>query len=65
MSDVTRDEQAIAEEISAIDGVDNVSVDLNAGGTSRVTIHSAAPIDAARVRAAVEEAGYALAGTPA
>ena len=56
---------SVTEEISAIDGVDNVSVDLNAGGTSRVTIHSAAPIDAARVRAAVEEAGYALAGTPA
>ena len=56
---------SVTEEISAIDGVDNVSVDLKAGGTSRVTIHSAAPIDAARVRAAVEEAGYALAGTPA
>lgn len=56
---------SVTEEISAIDGVDNVSVDLNAGGTSRVTIHSAAPIDTARVRAAVEEAGYALAGSPA
>lgn len=56
---------SVQEEISAIEGVDSVSVDLNAGGTSKVTIHSAAPIDAARVRAAVEEAGYALAGTPA
>ncbi len=56
---------SVQEEIAAIDGVDSVSVDLNAGGTSRVTIRSAAPIDAARVRAAVEEAGYALAGTPA
>ena len=56
---------SVTEEISAIDGVDSVSVDLKAGGTSRVTIHSAAPIDATRVRAAVEEAGYALAGTPA
>ncbi|GAA1656087.1 hypothetical protein GCM10009806_26230 [Microbacterium flavum] len=55
---------SVTEEISAIDGVDSVSVDLKAGGTSRVTIHSAAPIDATRVRAAVEEAGYALAGTP-
>jgi copper chaperone len=55
---------SVTEEITAIDGVENVSVDLNAGGTSRVTIHSAAPIDAARVRAAVEEAGYALAGSP-
>ena len=57
--------KSVQEEISAIDGVENVSVDLVAGGTSRVTIHSAAPIDAALLRAAVEEAGYALAGTPA
>jgi copper chaperone CopZ len=56
---------SVREEIEAIDGVESVSVDLNAGGTSRVTIHSAAPIDVARVRTAVEEAGYALAGTPA
>jgi len=55
---------SVTEEITAIDGVENVSVDLNAGGSSRVTIHSAAPIDAARVRAAVQEAGYALAGSP-
>ena len=55
---------SVTEEITAIDGVENVSVDLNVGGTSRVTIHSAAPIDTARVRAAVEEAGYALAGSP-
>jgi copper chaperone CopZ len=57
--------RSVQEEIAAIDGVENVSVDLNAGGTSRVTIHSAAPIDSARVRAAVEEAGYALATSPA
>ncbi|GAA1979609.1 heavy-metal-associated domain-containing protein [Microbacterium pumilum] len=56
---------SVREEIAAIDGVDNVLVELNPGGTSRVTIHSAAPIDVARVRAAVEEAGYALAGIPA
>lgn len=55
---------SVQEEITAIDGVESVSVDLNAGGTSRVTIRSGAPIDAARVRAAVEEAGYVLAGTP-
>ncbi|MDX2377575.1 heavy-metal-associated domain-containing protein [Microbacterium sp. LRZ72] len=56
---------SVTEEITAIDGVDSVSVDLNAGGTSRVTIHGSAPIDAARVRAAVEEAGYTIADTPA
>ncbi|WP_409047929.1 heavy-metal-associated domain-containing protein [Microbacterium sp. HA-8] len=56
---------SVTEELTAIDGVKSVSVDLNAGGTSRVTIHSAAPIEAAQVRAAVEEAGYTLAGDPA
>lgn len=53
---------SITEEITAIDGVTSVSVDLNKSGASRVTIHSAAQIDAVRVRAAVEEAGYALTG---
>lgn len=54
---------SVTEELSAIDGVEGVSVDLNAGGTSRVTIRSSAPIAAAAVEAAVEEAGYALAST--
>ena len=36
-------------------------VDLHAGGVSTVTVSSAAPVDAERVRAAVEEAGYSLA----
>ncbi|MBN9202125.1 MAG: heavy metal transporter [Microbacterium sp. SCN 70-18] len=56
---------SVTEELSAIDGVQNVTVDLNAGGTSRVTIHSAAPIDSDAVKAAVEEAGYTLPGSPA
>ncbi|WP_438352210.1 heavy-metal-associated domain-containing protein [Microbacterium sp. CJ88] len=55
---------SVTEELTAIDGVQNVAVDLNADGTSRVTIHSARPIDADAVQAAVEEAGYALAGDP-
>ena len=55
---------SVTEELTAIDGVEDVTVELNAGGTSRVTIHSAAPIDSHAVRAAVEEAGYSLAGSP-
>ena len=51
---------SVTEELSSIDGVDSVSVDLNVGGASRVTIGSSAPIDAAAVRAAVQEAGYSL-----
>ena len=56
---------SVTEELAGIDGVENVSVDLNAGGTSRVTIRSAAPIPAEAVQAAVEEAGYTLVSSPA
>lgn len=51
---------SVTEELTAIEGVDSVTVDLNAGGTSRVTIHSQTDIDADAITAAVEEAGYAL-----
>lgn len=56
---------SVTEELTALDGVENVTVDLNAGGTSRVTIHSAGPIDSDAVKAAVEGLGYTLAGSPA
>lgn len=56
---------SVTQELTAIDGVDKVTVDLNAGGASRVTIHSVAPIHAVAVKTAVEEAGYTLAGTHA
>ncbi|MGI0522037.1 cation transporter [Microbacterium maritypicum] len=52
---------SVSEELGAVDGVESVTVDLNAGGTSRVTIRGTAPVDPAAVKAAVEEAGYALA----
>jgi copper chaperone len=50
---------SVTEEISEIDGVTDVAVDLPSGA---VTVTSTAPVDAADVRAAVEEAGYELAG---
>lgn len=56
---------SVSEELSAVDGVEAVTVELNASGTSRVKIHSSAPVDSAAVRAAVEEAGYSLATSPA
>ncbi|MEW1834926.1 heavy metal-associated domain-containing protein [Microbacterium sp. NPDC079995] len=49
---------SVREELSEIEGVEGVSVDLVAGGTSHVTVHSASPIDDAALTAAVEEAGY-------
>ncbi|WP_410641374.1 heavy-metal-associated domain-containing protein [Amycolatopsis sp. lyj-346] len=50
---------SVSEEVGAIQGVSDVVVDLPRGA---VTVTSAEPLDDARVRAAVEEAGYQLAG---
>jgi copper chaperone len=49
---------SVTEEISEISGVSDVAVDLSTGA---VQVTSDAPIEAARVRAAVAEAGYQLA----
>jgi copper chaperone CopZ len=48
---------AVTQEISAVDGVESVDVDL-ASGT--VTVSTARPVDRADIAAAVDEAGYAL-----
>jgi copper chaperone CopZ len=53
---------AVTEELRRLDGVSAVEVDLNAGGPSRVTVTSAAPLPEDAVRGAVDEAGYGLAG---
>jgi copper chaperone CopZ len=51
--------RAVTEEVSAVAGVTDVDVDLASGG---LTVTSGAPVDEGAVRAAVEEAGYELAG---
>lgn len=56
---------AVTEEISAIDGVSKVDVDLNAGGISTATIASAGPISEATISEAVAEAGYTVVGNNA
>ena len=48
---------SVSEEIAEIDGVESVDVVLETGD---VTVTSTVPLDRAAVRAAVEEAGYAL-----
>ena len=48
---------SVTEEISEIDGVTAVTVDLPTGA---VTVTSTGPVDKAAVRTAVEEAGYTL-----
>ncbi|MFC5998758.1 heavy-metal-associated domain-containing protein [Quadrisphaera sp. GCM10027208] len=52
---------AVTTELKGLDGVTAVDVDLDAGGTSKVTVTSEAPLDEDAVRAAVDEAGYELA----
>jgi len=51
---------AVTEEVSRLDGVSSVDVDLNTGGESRVTVTSTAPLLVDAVREAVDEAGYTL-----
>ena len=50
---------AVTEEVSAIEGVTEVQVDLPTG---LVSITSEKPLDAAAVRAAIDEAGYEVSG---
>lgn len=52
-------EGAVTEELSALDGVSSVKA---VAATGLVTVTSEAPLDDAAVRAAVDEAGYELAG---
>ncbi len=51
--------QAVTREVSALDGVDTVDVDLASGA---VTVTSQQPLPTDAVRAAVDEAGYQLVG---
>lgn len=53
---------AVTEEVSRVAGVRDVTVDLVPGAVSTVTITSDLPVSEDDVRAAVDEAGYDLAG---
>ena len=50
---------SVTEEVSQVPGVTDVNVDLASGG---LTVTSDADVDDSAVRAAVEEAGYQVAG---
>jgi copper chaperone len=53
---------AVREEIGNLDGVREVAVDLDAGGTSSVRVTSDTPVADEQVAAALDEAGdYRLA----
>jgi len=49
---------SVTEEVQEIPGVENVDVVLETGS---LTVTSLEPVDAARVKTAVEDAGYQLA----
>jgi len=51
---------SVKEEVAEVAGVDAVDVDLASGA---LTVTSEQPVDAAAIRAAVEEAGYQLAAS--
>ncbi len=51
---------AVTEEVSKLEHVSNVAIDLASGA---VTIEADGPVDPLEFAAAVEEAGYEVAGT--
>jgi copper chaperone len=56
--------RAVSEELARLPGVGEVAVELVPGGESSVTVTSAAPLPAAAVGAALDEAGgYKLGST--
>ena len=53
--------RAVTEELNALDGVTQVSVDLHPGGASHVTVDAVREVADAEVAEALDEAGaYAL-----
>ena len=53
---------AVSSELRALDGVENVEIDVVAGGTSRVIVSASRQLKDAQVSAAITEAGYDLTG---
>ena len=53
--------RAVTNEVAALEGVRDVSIDLELGKPSTVTVLSEDVLDADAVRAAVDEAGYTVA----
>ena len=51
---------AVTKEVSALEGVNEVTVDLEPKGQSRVTISAEAEISQSDVAEAIAEAGYSV-----
>ena len=56
---------SVTEDLKAINGVDDVRVDLNAGGISAATVTSSRAVPPAELSEAVAEAGYLVVDTEA
>jgi copper chaperone CopZ len=56
---------SVTEELQAIEGVQDVQVQLVAGGVSTATVVSEGPLDNASISEAVAEAGYTVVGSDA
>ncbi|MFC5928636.1 heavy-metal-associated domain-containing protein [Cryobacterium melibiosiphilum] len=54
---------SVTDEVSRLEGVSNVNVQLVVGGASRVTVSSTDSLDHDAVAAAIHEAGYELVST--
>ena len=52
---------SVRAELTALPGVEEVAIELVAGGNSTVTVRSSSPLSEHSVREAVDEAGYVLA----
>lgn len=52
---------SVTEELSALGGVEAVSVDLHPGAASTVVVNASRALSTEEIRAAVEDAGYTLA----
>ncbi|QEO14449.1 heavy-metal-associated domain-containing protein [Agromyces intestinalis] len=56
---------AVTGELTALEGVTDVSIELVAGGVSRVRVSAERALTADEIAAAVDEAGYDVAELPA
>ncbi|MET4062044.1 copper chaperone [Arthrobacter sp. UYP6] len=56
---------SVTEELEALDGVENVSVDLNAGGVSTAVVTASRTLSPVELSEAVAEAGYLVVETSA
>jgi copper chaperone CopZ len=51
---------SVSTELGGLPGVESVQVELVPGGTSKVAVSSAGPLEQEAVAAAIDEAGYQL-----